>query len=166
MTNCDGAAVDIYFVGIPAEVLVDGAGLRGKSFIGFDKIEVADIPAGLLERRTRRRYRASAHDFRVDAGLRPGHDARQRHLAELGRFARLHQYHRGGAVIDAGRIAGGYSAFLVESGPQFADRIKRRAVLGIFVGVDNDVALAGFYGNGRDLVLEPAGLLRRFSLVL
>src|SRR6516162_1956090 len=101
-----------------------------------------------------------------DAGMRPGHDARQRHLAELGRFARLHQYHRGGAVIDAGRIAGGYSAFLVESGPQFADRIKRRAVLGIFVGVDNDVALAGFYGNGRDLVLEPAGLLRRFSLVL
>jgi hypothetical protein len=39
-------------------------------------------------------------------------------------------------------------------------------MLGIFVGVDDDVALAGLDGYRRNLVLEPAGLLRRFGLVL
>ena len=36
----------------------------------------------------------------------------------------------------------------------------------IFVGVDDHVALAGLDGHRRDLVLEFAGLLRGFRLVL
>ena len=38
--------------------------------------------------------------------------------------------------------------------------------LRIFVGVDDDVALAALDRDRRDLVLELAGLLRRFGLVL
>ena len=38
--------------------------------------------------------------------------------------------------------------------------------LGIFVGVDHDVALAGLDRDRRDLVLEVAGLLRGLGLVL
>src|SRR5580658_1252849 len=33
----DGAAVDVDLTGIPAEVLVDGAGLGGKRFVGLDQ---------------------------------------------------------------------------------------------------------------------------------
>src|SRR3984957_5993457 len=49
MTDGDGAAVDVDLAGIPAKVLVDGAGLRRECLVGFDEVEVADIPAGLLQ---------------------------------------------------------------------------------------------------------------------
>ena len=56
---------------IPAHVLVHGAGLGGEGFVGFHQIEVGDLPAGLLQRRARRRDRADAHDRGIDTGLRP-----------------------------------------------------------------------------------------------
>ena len=55
---------------------------------------------------------------------------------------------------------------LSKAGPQLGDRLERGAVLGIFVGVDDDVALAGLHRDRRDLVLELAGLLRGLGLVL
>ena len=81
MADRDRAAVDVDLAGIPAEVLVHRAGLRGKCFVRLDEIEIADVPAGLLQRCARRRDRPGAHDLRVDAGLRPGDDARERLLA-------------------------------------------------------------------------------------
>src|SRR6266851_9048364 len=43
----DRAAVDVDLGSIPAEILVDGAGLRREGLIGLDQIEIADVPAGL-----------------------------------------------------------------------------------------------------------------------
>ena len=128
--------------GIPAHVLVDGAGLRGEGLVGLDQIEVADRPAGLLQRLARGRDRSGAHDRRVDAGGGPGNDARQRRDAALGGFRLGHQHHGGGAVIDAGGVAGGHRAFLVEGRPQLGHGVERRAVADIFVLVDDRVALA------------------------
>ena len=51
MAERNRAAVDIHFVGVPAEIFVDGAGLRRERLVGLDEIEVADIPAGFLKRR-------------------------------------------------------------------------------------------------------------------
>src|SRR5262249_18071303 len=48
MPDRDRAAVDVNFIGVPAEILVHGAGLRGEGFIGLHEIEVANIPAGFL----------------------------------------------------------------------------------------------------------------------
>src|SRR5450759_5189786 len=48
MAERDRAAVDVDLGGIPAEVLVDRAGLRREGFIGLDQVEIADVPAGLL----------------------------------------------------------------------------------------------------------------------
>src|SRR5579864_2016329 len=166
MADGDCAAIDVDLAGVPAEVLVDRASLRGERFVGLDQIEVADAPAGLLQRRARGWDRAGAHDLRIDPGLRPRHDAGERRLAELGGFACLHQHHGGGAVIDARGAGGGHGAFLVEGRPQFADRFERGAVLGVLVGVDNDVALAAFDGHRRYLVLELSRLLRRFRFSL
>ena len=71
------------FVGIPAEVLVDRAGLGGEGLVGLDQVEVVGLPAGLLERLAAGRDRAGAHDRRIDAGGRPGDDAGQRREAAL-----------------------------------------------------------------------------------
>src|SRR5580658_7190652 len=53
MADSDGAAIDIDLAGVPAEILVYGASLRGECFVGFDEIEVADVPAGLFQRGAR-----------------------------------------------------------------------------------------------------------------
>ena len=50
MADGDGAAVDVDLVGVPADALVDGAGLGGEGLVGFDEVEIVDVPAGLLER--------------------------------------------------------------------------------------------------------------------
>ncbi len=166
MADGDRAAVDVDLGGIPTEVLVDGAGLRGKRLIGLDQVEIGDIPTRLLERRARGRDRAGPHDRRVDARVRPGDDAGERRLAALGRFAGLHQHQGRGAVVDARGIAGGHAAVLGEGRPQLGDRLEGGAVLGIFVGIDHDIALARLHRNGRDLVLEFSRLLGRLGLVL
>src|SRR5712692_9262844 len=53
MAERDGAAVDVDLAGVPAEVLVDGAGLGGERLVRLYEVEVADRPAGLLEGRAR-----------------------------------------------------------------------------------------------------------------
>ena len=53
MADRDRAAVDVDLVGVPAEILVDRAGLRGEGLVGFDQIEVGLAPAGLLQCRAR-----------------------------------------------------------------------------------------------------------------
>src|SRR5438477_2030280 len=103
MTERDRAAVDIDFAAIPGEVLVDGAGLGRKGLIGLDEVEILDLPAGLLERGPRSRDWPRAHDLRIDAGMCPRHNARERRLPALGSLARPHEHDRGSAVIDARR---------------------------------------------------------------
>src|SRR5216683_2857647 len=61
---------------------------------------------------------------------------------------------------------GSVTAVLGEGGAQLTDAVERGAVLGKFIGVDDDVALARLDDDGRDLVLEPPGLLGRFRPVL
>src|ERR1700688_795883 len=63
MADGDGAAIDIDLAGIPAEILVHRASLRREGLVGFDKIEIAGVPARLLERGARGRNRAGAHDL-------------------------------------------------------------------------------------------------------
>ena len=78
----------------------------------------------------------------------------------------LHQHHRGGAIIDARGIGRGHRAVLGEGRTQLGDRVERGAVPADIRRVDHDVALAGLDRHRRDLVLEPAGLLRGLGLVL
>src|SRR5437879_5988301 len=50
MAERDGAAIDVDLGRIPAEILVDRAGLRGEGLVRLDQVEVLDLPAGLGER--------------------------------------------------------------------------------------------------------------------
>ena len=89
------------------------------------------VPAGLLQRLARGRDRAGAHDRGIDAGRAP-----RRRCGRAASCLRLaacfggHQHDRGGAVIDAGGVAGGDGAVLVEGGLQLGHRFERGAVRG------------------------------------
>src|ERR1700733_6484347 len=45
----DRAAIYVHPGRIPAKILVDGYGLRGKGFVGFDQVEIGDFPAGFFQ---------------------------------------------------------------------------------------------------------------------
>ena len=77
-----------------------------------------------------------------------------------------HQHGRRSAVVEARRVGGRHRAVLVECRAQLLHRIERGAGANIFVAVDDGVALAALDGDGDDLVLELARLLRGFGLVL
>ena len=166
MADGDRAAVHVDLGRIPAEALVDRAGLCGEGFIGFDEIEVLHGPAGLLERLAGCRNGARAHDRGIDTGVRPRDDARERLDAALVGFLERHEHHRRRAVVDAGGVRRGNRAFLVEGRTQLRDGLERDAVLDVLVIGNDHVALARLDRHRNDLVLEAARLPRRLGLVL
>ena len=87
------------------------------SFDSITSMSSSDSPAR-CQRRAGGRHRADAHDLRIDAGMCIRHQPPQRLRAALCRGRRIHQHHRGGAVVDAGRIARGHRAVLAEHRPQ------------------------------------------------
>ena len=129
MAEGDGAAVDVDLAGVPAEVLVDGAGLRREGLVGLDQVEVVGLPAGLL----RAAREAGIGPEPMMAGSTPAcaQDTIRASgvLPSLAASARAHQHHGGGAVVDARGVAGGDRALLVEGGAQLGDAFQRHAGL-------------------------------------
>ena len=75
--------------------------------------------------------------------------------------------HRGGAVVEARRIARGHAAGLVERGPQAGQRFGAGLLVDELVGREHDrVALLLRDRDRHDLVLEAAGFLRGGGLLL
>ena len=110
--------------------------------------------------------RPGAHDRRVDAGRRPGDDARHRREAAPLGLGGAHDDQAAAPSLRPEALPAVTVPSLEKAGLQFGHRVISRAGAGIFVVVDDDVALAGRYRERHDLVLEPAGLLRRLGLVL
>src|SRR5690349_22817616 len=48
VTERNRPAVDVDLRGVPAEILVDGASLRGEGLVRLYEVEIADVPAGFL----------------------------------------------------------------------------------------------------------------------
>ena len=69
--------------------------LGGEGLVGLDQVEVADLPAGALQRLARGRDRPGAHDRRIDAGGGERGDARQRLQAALLGLGRAHHDQHG-----------------------------------------------------------------------
>ena len=162
----DGAAVDIDLVGIPAQPLVDGAGLRREGLVGLDQVEVLDGPAGLLQRLLGSGDRPRAHDRGVDAGVCPGDDAGERRDAPLPGLLQRHEDDGRRAVVDAAGAARRDRAVLIEGRAELGKRLVGHAVLDELVVGEHGLALARLDDDGDDLVLELAGLLGGLSLVL
>ena len=67
VTNGNGTAIDVDLRSIPTHVLVHSTGLRGKGFIGFNKIKIRSFPARLLQVQASMRNWARTHDGRINA---------------------------------------------------------------------------------------------------
>src|SRR6478672_2048521 len=65
MADGDGAAVDVYDVGVPSHVLVDRDRLRGERLVRLDEVEIGDLPAGFFESPARGRDRPGTHDLGI-----------------------------------------------------------------------------------------------------
>src|SRR6056297_2264001 len=61
----DGTAVDVDDTGVPAHLLVDGAGLRGEGLVGLHEVEIVDAPPRLFQRLAAGTDRSHAHDRRA-----------------------------------------------------------------------------------------------------
>src|SRR6185437_14196516 len=70
MAKRDGAAIEIGFRLVDAELAHAGERLRGEGFIDLDDVDVLDGEAGALQRLLRRRDRADAHDLGRASGDR------------------------------------------------------------------------------------------------
>ncbi len=158
MANGNRAAVDVDFVGVPFQLFGHRQGLRGKGFVGFDQVQVADAPAGFVQAAAGGRDRADAHDGRVDAGIGVAGDTRQYGQAKGLGLVGAHQQHRGGAVVEAGCVARGDAAVFLERGFEFGQRLGGGAGARLFIhGEGHRVALALRDQNRRDLIGKAAG---------
>src|SRR5262245_8319877 len=50
MAERDRAAIDVDLAGVPAQILVDCAGLRRERLVGFYEVKILDSPTRFLER--------------------------------------------------------------------------------------------------------------------
>jgi len=114
------------FSGSIPSSLSTATGLDRERFVQLEEIDSSERPAGL--------FRDAAHgldgrhqdEFRRQAAGRLRHDARERRQAErLGAFGSHHDERRR-AVVDAGRVAGGDRAVLLERGLERGERLGRR----------------------------------------
>src|SRR5262249_27632316 len=141
MTERNRPAVDVDLRGIPAEILIHCASLRGKCLVSFHEIEVSNVPASFLECGARCRDGPGTHDGRINSRMRPGYDARKRRLAELGGLACFHEHDGGGAVVDARGIGCSGRAVLVECRRHLGYRLERPSMVTMFIGIADDISL-------------------------
>ena len=122
---------------VDAQLLVDGAGLRGEGFVELEQIDVGGLPAGALQRLARGRHRAHAHGGRVQAAGGERGDASQRLQAQRGGLLRRHHHHGGGAVVDARGVARRHRAGLVKRRAQAGQRFGIGLPVDELVGVED-----------------------------
>src|SRR2546430_15517527 len=103
MAKSDGAAVDVEFFRVDAELFDYRQNLTGERFIDLDEIDLVELHARFLERDLRGGNRANAHDVGIATCDTPRHDPAQR-LLSLRIFCGRYGDHRG-AVDDAAGVA-------------------------------------------------------------
>ena len=137
MAERNRAAIRVDLFGRQPKLLVDGAGLSGKGFVGFNHGKVTGRNACPFHGDLHGRNRADAHDRRVDPGNAVGADFCQRLDTKISRLARRHQNERGCAVIETGSVASCYQTILFEHGTKLGHALQAGVVADVLVGVEN-----------------------------
>ena len=128
--------------------------------------DLVQIHAGLLEHFARCVHGAYPHDGRIYACACAGNELRHRLHAKLLRLLSSHNDERGSAVVDAGRVCSGDGAVLFEGGLQLGKALGSHALTREFIDLELDDFLFDLHGNGDDFLIELAGLLGGFALLL
>ena len=117
------------------ELAEDGDRLHRERLVQLEQVDVGELPADLLGDAAHGFDRRHQHELRREAARRLADDARERRQAERLRAFGRHDDERGRAVVDAGRVARGHRAVLLER------RLERRQRFGGRVGADRLVAI-------------------------
>ena len=104
MAERDGAAVDVQFLQVDAELPDASQHLRGERLVDLDEIDLSHGETGSFKRFLRRRNRPDAHIVRVNSGGRRRDDASQWLEPELLRFLGRGHEQCSGAVGERRRI--------------------------------------------------------------
>jgi hypothetical protein len=154
----DRAAVGIRALGVEAGVADAGDGLSGEGLVELDGVDVGRAEADLLEQRLQREDRGVAHDLRVQRG-----GGNRLQSDQAGRPAvtsdPLRGHHQGGgAVVDAGRVAGRDRPAVGEGRPQSRQRLQGGPRLGVLVDGDRRRAAPAGRHQHELLVEDRFGL--------
>src|SRR5690606_20673265 len=144
----------------------DGQALGGEGFVQLDDVDLIDAQALPVQQLAYCRYRADAHDARLDAGGGHAEDPGHRLEAVFLHCVGTGDQHGGGAVVDAGGVAGGNAAVFTEGGGQCGQFLQGGGA-GMLVGVENQrLLLATRDLDGDDFLGEDAGGLSLGGLLL
>src|SRR5690606_485859 len=128
--------VDPGVVVLDTQFAHDGQALGGEGFVQFDDVDLIDGQALLVQQLAYRRYRADAHDARLDAGGGHAEDSGDRLEAVFLHRIGTGDQHGSGAVVDAGGVAGGNAAVFTEGCGQCGQFLQSGGA-GMLVGVEN-----------------------------
>ena len=144
MTDCNRAAVDVHNSWIPTHVFIDRTGLRGEGFIGFYQVKIADRPTGFIQGFAAGVDGSDPHDCWVKPGCGIAGDTGQWLQATFFSLFCGHQQHGSSPIVEARRVGcGNCAAVTQKGGPHFLHGLEGGAVTDIFIGLNNDIALAG-----------------------
>src|SRR5687768_6757366 len=171
MSERDRATVYIHALPVPAETRTVGNCLRGKRFVCFDEVEVANALPGFLHQVLHGEDRGEEQLFRLGGAGRVRGNATE-NLESVRLCVLFRDDDAGGrTVVQTRRVARGYREISIvalpgKGRPQLGERVHRRVLPRTLVGVHDRRALLRRDLYGDNLVLEPAGLdgLDRFPV--
>ena len=167
MSKGDCAAVDIDLGRIEAELLDAHQRLAGERLVELHEVEIVGLDPGALEGLARGRYRADAHDRRIDPRHRGRNDPGQGLEAELVGPSGLDQEHRRRPVVYARSVSGCDGPAVAECRAEPGQRLGGRVGPGMLVARHDDgLALPLGDLDRHDLGVEPARLDGRDRLSL
>ena len=136
MSQRDRSTVDVHFLAIQAEFLLDREILRGERLIHFNQINVIQRQPSLLKRHLRRGHRTASHHLRLNSSNAPAHNPPQSFCFSV---LRRRDHHRSAAIDDSAGISGSDKSFLPECRFQSRQTFKRRIRTIALIAIATDV---------------------------
>src|SRR5438445_8853871 len=169
MSECNSAAVYIHFFAVEAQLFFHRQVLRSKGFVYFDQINVVECESGFLQRDLRRRHRATAHNFRIDASNAPTDDSAERLEVTLLCGLKRHDCDSGATIHNATGIPCRHGPVLAESRLQLGQAFHGRLRAPMIVFGEHftrELALGILQGHGNQFFLQPSFFVRGIGAVL
>src|SRR5215207_9487129 len=122
----DCAAVDVRLRAVEPEFLLDREVLARERLVDFDEVYVFELQVRLLKRLAYRGHGADAHDFGLDARVRPRDDAARGRQVLLTHVVLARDDERRRAVHDAGGVARRDETVLAKRRGELRENFERR----------------------------------------
>ena len=155
MTEGDGAAAGVELFQVEPEQAGAAEGLHGEGFVDLDGIDLIERPARAGADAADGFDGAEAHERRIATDGGAGDDAGAGSELVGGDGFVAGEQDEGGAVVDAGGVAGGDAAVFAKGGLQGGEGLRCGVGAGVLVLADEGAVGCG---DGHDLAGEAAAV--------